>query len=155
VRHRLALTVLCLLTVAPPVATAQDWRIAYERGDYPKAVGLLEAAVFDATAIFPEASATEALATLYFFGLGTAQDRVLSMRVRARELLLTDKGALEAPVVPAVTLRATDNGTVLWQFEDAHFAGVVPRLDAPSVPRDQFPPVEPGLGRMRCASHYC
>jgi len=64
------------------------------------------------------------------------------------ELLLTDKGALEAPVVPSVTLRATDDGTLRWQFEDAHFAGVVPRLDAPSVPRDQFPPVEPGLGRI-------
>jgi hypothetical protein len=271
-RVSITLTVLYLLAVPVPAA-AQAWREAYERGDFPKAVALLEAAVFDATGIFPEATATEALATLYFFGLGASQDRVLacslfdlasraaraqsyfggpdvnlerrrdeacqllgdderdeasrlvgcprfgpepqaymlepghsvevsrkgigihfggeayfhqlpdtrcgqrfglvrytrvdvigdsrhfielfsffshsadprrqrphlwqlleivdsSVRRRARELLLTDRRALEAPVVPTVRLRPRPDGTVSWRFKDAHFAGVVPRREA-------------------------
>ena len=67
----------------------------------------------------------------------------------AVEKLLTDRGALEAPVVPTVTFQGLADGAVHWQFEDAGFSGIVP----PPAPEAALKhpaelASEPGYGRI-------
>ncbi len=85
-RAAIALTILSVLGI-PPDADAQAWREAYDRKEFAKAAALLEPLVFDDRLLdprapqsetFPNAEATERLATMYLHGVGVPVDRVLA-----------------------------------------------------------------------------
>ena len=83
-RVSIALTVLYLSRST--TAAAQAWREAYDRKEFTKAAALLESLVFrpfvdplaPQSETFPNAEATERLATMYLQGVGVPVDRVLA-----------------------------------------------------------------------------
>lgn len=69
-----------LVAAAASAASAQPWRSAYDRQDYPTAAALLQAEVFEhpgqGAGRYPDSHAVQTLAELYAEGRGVPQDSV-------------------------------------------------------------------------------
>jgi hypothetical protein len=76
-RTRMAVCV-GLILASTEVASAQPWREAYDRQDYPTAAALLQSVVFEHSAgdgsRYPDVSAIQTLARMYAQGLGVSRD---------------------------------------------------------------------------------